>query len=60
MFIECSYQECALRQEGHVCLRGEYARFVTDMALLTEGGLALRLIYNHGPPDGGRTRIMAY
>jgi len=37
MFIGCSYKECALRQEGDVRLRRSYTRFVTDMALLTEG-----------------------
>jgi len=33
--------------------QGSYTR-VTDMALLTEGGLDASEIYKHCPPDGGR------
>ena len=37
--------------------QGSYTR-VTDMALLTEGGLDASEIYKHCPPDGGRTRFV--
>jgi hypothetical protein len=34
--------------------RTHTVRWVTDMALLTEGGLCSGEIYKHSPPDGGR------
>src|SRR5947199_4406097 len=41
---------------GGSCLpsRTHTLSWVTDMALLTEGGLCSGEIYKHGPPDGGR------
>jgi hypothetical protein len=35
-----------------------FTQLVTDMALLTEGGLCSGEIYKHVPPDGGRTRVV--
>jgi len=59
MFIESVTKDAALRQEGHVCLPGLITlSWVTDMALLTEGGLCSGEIYKHRPPDGGRTRVV--
>src|SRR3989442_14822832 len=70
MFIEARWNPAALGQEGYV-YRSEmepgrppsggpcsYLRscFQSDMALLTEGGPLLRIIYKHGP-DGGRTLL---
>src|SRR6266446_10657582 len=56
MFIECGYQRCS-PPSGGPCLpsRTHTLSWVTDMALLTEGGLCSGEIYKHGPPDGGRT-----
>ena len=55
MFIECGYEGCR-PPSGGSCLpcRTLTLSWVTDIALLTEGGLCSGEIYKHGPPDGGR------